>query len=241
MPNDIVLLHGAALSGRMWDPARAILCPEFTVHTPDLPGHGIGRQRPFSLDEAVNQVAQLIQRVGPAGAVVAGDSLGGYTAMALAANHPRLVRGLVLGGCTSEFIGWTGLKAWAAGHLTLLLAKLVGEERLVARTLKQVPKVFPNAPLDAIAAGGLKLEARGEALIDLAGRRFFGPLTRFDSPILAVNGEHDQPNRRGEADFLRAVPAARLEVFQGSPHGVSLAEPKRFADLIRDFARAISK
>lgn len=175
MPTTIVLLHGAALNGRMWDPCVAILRAEFAVFTPDLPGHGNGRQEPFSLDRAVKQVAALVERERPAGAVVAGDSLGGYTAMALASAHPNLVRGLVLAGCTAEFTGPLGWLARAASHFTGVVATVLGPDRLLAKTLERVRKTYPNAPLEAILAGGLKLDARREALLDLAGKDFVDP------------------------------------------------------------------
>ncbi len=239
MTTTIVLLHGAALNGRMWDPAVSILSPEFSVLAPDLPGHGNGRQEPFSLDRAVSHVAALIERASPAGAIVVGDSLGGYTAMALAAVHPGLARGLVLAGCTFEFRGLAAGMTRAGAYLTGALTAVLGADRLLAKTVLQVPKVFPKAPLDAIVAGGLQLEARREALLDLAGRRFFEPLGRYPGPILAVNGETDRPNRRGEAEFLRLFPRAKLIVFEGSPHGVSLREPQRFAEVVRDFAHEV--
>lgn len=238
----IVLLHGATLNGRMWNPAVSILSPEFTTFTPDLPGHGNGRDGPFSIDRAVTQVAALIERESPAGAVVAGDSLGGCTAMALAAAHPALVRGLVLAGCTAEFSGLMASMARASAHLTRALTKVFGPDWLLARTMQRVPKTFPRAPLDAIVAGGgLRLEAWGEAVFELSGRKFLEPLARYSGPIRFVNGEEDRPNRKGESRFLAAFPRAKLIVFEGSPHGVSLWDPPRFGELVRDFARGASQ
>ncbi len=226
----------------MWDPAVSILNPEFTTLTPDLPGHGTRRDGPFSIDRAVTEVAALIERESPAGAVVAGDSLGGCTAMALAAAHPALVKGLVLAGCTAEFTGLLAAALRAQARLTGALAKVFGPERLLAKTMRQVPKTFPRAPLDAIVAGGgLRLEAYGEAVFELSGRTFLEPLARYSGPIRFVNGEMDRPNRRGESRFLAAFPRATLTVFEGSPHGVSLWDPPRFGELVRDFAREVGQ
>ena len=236
-----MLLHGATLNGRMWDPAVSILNPEFTTLTPDLPGHGNRRDGPFSIDRAVTEVAALIARECPAGAVVAGDSLGGCAAMALAASHPGLVSGLVLAGCTAEFTGLMAAMARASARLTSALTKVFGPDRLLARTMRQVPKTFPRAPFDAIGAGGgLRLKAYGEAVFELSRRKFLEPLARYSGPIRFVNGEADRPNRKGEARFLAAFPRAKLIVFEGSPHGVSLWDPHRFGELVRDFARRVA-
>lgn len=240
MKTTIVLLHGATLNGRMWDPAVSILHPEFTTLTPDLPGHGTRRDGPFSIDRAVTEVAALIERECPTGAVVAGDSLGGCTAMALAAAHPPLVSGLVLAGCTAEFTGLMAALARASARLTSVLTKVFGSDRVLARTMQRVPKTFPRAPFDAIVAGGgLRLDAYGEAVFELSGRKFLEPLAGYSGPIRFVNGEADRPNRKGEARFLAAFPRAKLTVFEGSPHGVSLWDPPRFGELVREIAAGV--
>jgi pimeloyl-ACP methyl ester carboxylesterase len=49
-----------------------------------------------SRDALVADAACVIERLGLRPAVVVGQSLGGLTALSLAARHPELVRGLVL-------------------------------------------------------------------------------------------------------------------------------------------------
>ena len=47
MPSDlaaVVLVHGATLNGRSWDPVRRLVDPRFRVLAPDLPGHGARRK-----------------------------------------------------------------------------------------------------------------------------------------------------------------------------------------------------
>jgi len=233
MPTTIVLLHGGAVNGRMWDPAREVLDSEFTVFTPDLPGHGKERHEPFSFEQAVAETAALIAREAPGGAVVAGDSLGGYVAMALAAAHPTLVDGLVVGGCTGVY-GWIMRVVAIVGYA---VARPGGHDRMRAKIGKHMEELYPDAPLEAIMAGGVRPEAHKEAVVELAGRRFAEGLSGFGKPILVVNGELDRLMRQGEAAFLRILPDARLAVLDRSPHGVSLRDPEWFATLVRDFAR----
>ncbi len=235
----ILLIHGAALNRRMWDPALPILGAEFTVLTIDLPGHGRAGDRPFRLDQAVAEVVELLRTQAPDGAVLAGDSLGGYVSMAVAGVAPDRVRGLVASGCTHEFRGLAAVSARVGSWLGQALVSAFGSTRLLARVQTRVRQVYPQAPLDSILEGGLRLEGRAEALAELAGRDLLTPLERYQGPILAINGELDRPNRRGEAGFLRRFPRARLEVVPRSPHGVSLWDPALFARLVGSFVREI--
>ena len=74
----LVLVHGATANGRMWAPVRRILeARGYEVLAPDLPGHGIRRDEPFSLEAAVRTVQDAVASVAPSPVVVAGDSLGG--------------------------------------------------------------------------------------------------------------------------------------------------------------------
>ena len=46
MPTDqaaVILVHGATLNARSWDPVRRLIDPRLRVLAPDLPGHGARR------------------------------------------------------------------------------------------------------------------------------------------------------------------------------------------------------
>src|SRR4249919_2310853 len=103
----VVLVHGATANGRMWAPVRRILeARGYQVLAPDLPGHGIRRDEPFTLEAAVETVRQAVASVAPAPVIVAGDSLGGYVTMASAGALPASqLRGIVASGCTLVFEG----------------------------------------------------------------------------------------------------------------------------------------
>ena len=92
----LVLLHAFPLSRLMYEDVADQLTRE--VFVPDLPGFG-GAPIPTgepSLDRYADHVASEMRRAGIGAAVVAGTSMGGYTAMALCRRHPDLVAGLGL-------------------------------------------------------------------------------------------------------------------------------------------------
>lgn len=91
----LVLLHGFPLDHRMWtDMATQVVGPH-RVLALDLPGTTDERREP-SLDDAADHVAAALEAAGVARAVVAGLSMGGYVALALAERHPELVAALGL-------------------------------------------------------------------------------------------------------------------------------------------------
>src|SRR6185369_8080426 len=113
----IVFIHGTALTGAAWTPQIAALGDAFHCLAPDLPGHGTAADVPFSVDDAAERVAALIEREAHGGrAVVVGLSLGGYVAMTVAARWPERVTGLALAGSTADPVGLQalGFRALAA-------------------------------------------------------------------------------------------------------------------------------
>jgi pimeloyl-ACP methyl ester carboxylesterase len=97
---ELVLLHGGAQNAHTWDTvALALDRPLVAV---DLPGHGHsdgpGERPQGQLSARGNavDVAAVVRHLAPAARAVVGMSLGGLTAIALAAEAPDLVRKLVL-------------------------------------------------------------------------------------------------------------------------------------------------
>ena len=95
----LVLLHGFPLDHRMWDTVAHALPDDVTVLAADLPGLGqselVGFGEP-SIEAAADALAASLHDAGVTSAVVAGLSMGGYVALALAERHPDLVAGLAL-------------------------------------------------------------------------------------------------------------------------------------------------
>lgn len=94
----LVLLHGFPVDHRMWDDVVGSLAVGIPVIAPDLPGLGeapVPDGEP-SLDVSADAVAALVGSEGHTRVAVAGLSMGGYVALALAERHPQLVAALAL-------------------------------------------------------------------------------------------------------------------------------------------------
>lgn len=95
----ILLLHGLAGTVGEWDHLTArLLAAGRRVVRYDARGHGESTLRPQDVSRAaaVQDAVTLIDHLSLAPVTLIGQSLGGHTAMLLAASHPHLVSSLVL-------------------------------------------------------------------------------------------------------------------------------------------------
>ena len=94
----VVLLPSGAHDHHDFDELRDLLPPGLRSISLDWPGHGdspLG-EGPASAMRFADVAEQLVEQLAPQGAVVVGNSVGGFSAGRLAIRRPELVRGLVL-------------------------------------------------------------------------------------------------------------------------------------------------
>ncbi|HEY2205280.1 MAG TPA: alpha/beta hydrolase [Pseudonocardia sp.] len=161
-PVTVVLAHGWTLDTRSWGPVARALArsgrPPVRVVRYDHRGHG--RSAPvassgMTIDALADDLADLITAVAPTGPVVlAGHSMGGMTAMALAERHPALF---------AERVAGVALVSTAAGGLAdkplglsvrTLGAVRRGEARLAASARFTGRQVLTRRP--ALLAPGVR-------------------------------------------------------------------------------------
>ena len=114
----IVFVVGGGVSGRMWHADLQEL-NEYHCLAPDLPGNGKSAGiTPFSLENSVEGLAELIQTNVPPGREAAvGFSVGAVVSIGLYNRHPDLVEKAFLSGPTprlgrfwaSSWVSWCSL------------------------------------------------------------------------------------------------------------------------------------
>jgi len=224
----LVLLHGGIGTGRYhWSKQlRGLAAAGYRVALPDLPGHGstpLPADGRYDRDLLVGAVEELLEQAAPP-VRVAGFSMGGHAAMALAARRPELFAALVLVGVSHR--DHDGLGRWRARFDP---DRLQAEYPVWARALSKLhaPLGGPDAWRDVCRrdAGGLAVD------VDL------GALAGLSAPVLLVRGDRDEAVQPAQYAELREVwgdPAEELVVPRGG-HDVQLTRAALTAPPILDF------
>lgn len=218
----VVLVHGLRTSRTMWRAqVEALQAYGVEALAVDLPGHGERRGERFTLDGAVQAVADGVDAAGGR-ALVVGLSLGGYVGITHAARRPDQVAGLVAAACSTRPLvalvdGWALL---ARGIARLPDAGAGLNQGMVDRVLS------PSAAAD-VAAGGFALDVMDDVLRAVRAATPVEDLARVEAPVWLVNGRYDH-FRGEERRFLRACRDGRLVVVPGATHLVSLTAPVGF-------------
>jgi pimeloyl-ACP methyl ester carboxylesterase len=94
----VVLLSSGAHDHHDYDELRALLPDRYRTIALDWPAHGASPPgaAPASVTRFADVAEELVAHVAPEGAVVVGNSVGGFSAARLAIRRPELVKGLVL-------------------------------------------------------------------------------------------------------------------------------------------------
>src|SRR5437762_12151428 len=92
----LVLVHGYPLDGAIWSGVARTLASRFRVLKPDLPGRGeTAAPAAGTIEDHADFLAALLAAL-PAPAGLAGFSMGGYAALALALRGPTTLGALAL-------------------------------------------------------------------------------------------------------------------------------------------------
>ena len=255
---ELVLLHGGSQNAHTWDTvAMALDRPLVAI---DLPGHGHsdgpGDRPEGQLDPDGNaaDVAVAIRQLAPAARAVVGMSLGGLTAIALAAQAPELVRKLVLVDVLP------GIKAQRARHITDFVngpASFASLEELLERTAAFNPArsrsslrrgILHNAEQQPDgtwvwrwarhrrpAAPGSPDQASPEA-----GTRYgslWEALSSVTVPVLLARGMRPDSvlDDADERELLARLPSARVVHVTEAGHSLQGDTPLELAAIIKAF------
>ncbi|HET6662672.1 MAG TPA: alpha/beta hydrolase [Acidimicrobiales bacterium] len=249
-PPELVLLHGGAQNAHTWDTvALALDRPLVAI---DLPAHGHsdGPRGGFA-DPSANaeDVAAAMRALAPEARAVVGMSLGGLTALALAARAPDLVRSVVLVDVTPgvDEAKATSITAFVNGP-----ESFPSFDEILARTVEFNPTRTVSSLRRGILHNAVQREDgswvwryarhRVGAPPEAGARRIdFSDLWRavdqLTVPLMLVRGMLPQSvvDDADEAELLRRCPGARVEHVEGAGHSVQGDKPVELAALIADF------
>jgi 3-oxoadipate enol-lactonase len=229
----LVLLNSLGTDMRMWEPQVAALRDEVRLVRLDARGHGGSpmAEAPWTLADLGGDVLALLDSLGIAKASFAGVSLGGATALWIAAHAPGRVERLF--ACfTSPYFGppdpWLeraailradGVGAVADGVLDRWFTAAIDPD-LRAR-MREMIVATPPAGYAAATEVVAHLDLRDD-------------LARITAPTLVISGSEDPacPPEIGLA-LAAGIPGAEFAELEGVAHLGNVEDPEAVTHLIR--------
>jgi len=249
----VVLLHGYAQTGYMWNPIMPRLAEKHTVIVPDLRGEG-DSGRPESGYDKKNMavdIHELVSSLGFNKSAIIGHDIGLMVAYAYAAQFPQDTERVVLMDAFLPGIGdwknvWLMRDLWHFHfHGEVPLALVKGRERLyfehfwndfAADKTKSIPEADRRlyaasyARADGMRAGFEYFKAFEQDAQDFAALS----TTKLPMPVLVLTGEKASGNFLIEQAKLVAV-NVRGQVVPGSGHWLMEEAPQIVIPSITEF------
>ena len=247
----LVLVHGLGSAGNIWKTLHAGLEDTFTIYPIDLPGHGSAPLHAEPLDPpslARSITAALEKDHGVREFHVAGNSLGGWIALELAAQFPDRVKSVTA-------LAPAGL--WREGPTQKLPPSLLA--RILARISQHFLKLAYNLPpLKALGYKRithlwreLSFESCKDSVIAMARSVGYMPMWRalrfrkFDStisesiPVSIIFGDYDLTLPHPRAQEREVAPQhSRWIVVDNCAHVIMWNYPELTVDFIKKTAFA---
>lgn len=236
----LFMIHGIGSRRVTWDKIIDVLASDFQCISYNLRGHGDSpvSEVPFTLDDLVEDLEVLRQKLGIEQAHVIGHSLGGMIGPAYALAHPERVLSL-------------GLLSTAAGRSEDDRRKLGAvitamEEKGIQPVLETLIQRWYTD--DFIAARPDAIQARIKQVVETPPEVFLNVfhiyaqtemspwLHQVTAPSLVMTGEFDGGcNPRLNQFIADQLPNARLEILKDLKHSILIEAPDLVAERLRQF------
>lgn len=231
----VLFLNSFAADHSMWDSVRARL--DRTTVAYDARGHGKSdiAGRDLTLDDLVADARAVIRAEGLQDVVLCGLSLGGMTAMRLAADPEAPVAGLVLANTAVNFpppAMWQerARTARAGGYPDLIAPTL---ERWLTESwrtshpqeLEQVREMLSAMPCQGYA----------DACAALAGGDTSADLAAWTGPTLIIAGAHDASSPVARSEEMAGIARDARFVVLDAAHVSAIEDPDNFAAALEGF------
>jgi 3-oxoadipate enol-lactonase len=233
----ILMLHAAMGSARRYFAWVPHLARDYRVVRLDLRGHGRSQVPPpeqaLALDRLVDDVVELLDRLGVERAHIVGNSAGGYLGQQLAMTRPERVRSLSLFGSTpglknSQAPSW--IPQIQEKGLRGFLAETIGDRLPTDADIGLV-----NWFLDE--AGNNDAAYIAKFVLLMAGYDWSEEVARIRCPTLVVIPGGETVGSIANYEPFRRLGDVEIKVYEGLPHNICDAVPDRCARDVRDFLK----
>lgn len=247
-PGDrVLLLHGLAGYAGEWRMTAEWLAETRRVIALDGRGHGSSERNPSDVSIAAHaaDAAFAIEHFELGPVVAVGQSLGGLTAMTLAASRPDLVSAMVIVDAdpqagadhvVGEVDGW--LRRWPVPFDSVLAAA----------------RYFGGSPESAAAwANGLERREDGgwwprfdfevmmRTLTEALSRSYWSEWDRIQCPVLVLRAGNGDVTRETADEMIERLATAHLIEVEDAGHDIHLDSPDRWRAMLTGFLDGLDR
>jgi len=227
----LLLLHGTSHRWQSFLPIIPRLSVRWHIYATDFRGHGASEHTDcYGFGYYIEDTVRFLEKVIGEPAVIFGHSLGGRVALKIAADHPQLVKAIILGDSRLSDPVPSGRTAKAFNESI----KLLEEHRSVKELFEEFRRK-QGAEFDPVS--GL-VQAKNYSLLDLKmlrsiadnsldldspGNHSFGykpseHLPKVACPVLILQAEYGMLNKEDIEKALGILPEAYHFVLKDAPH-----------------------
>lgn len=235
----VLLVHGLGSSTEDWEPQMEALARDFRVVAYDVRGHGrTAKPRgSYSVSQFAADAAALIGalKLGPVHLV--GLSMGGMIAFQLAADHPELVRSLVIVNSGPEMVLKT-FKERLGIMQRRLIVRMMGMRKMGEVLADRLLPGSEHAARRGVFADRWARNDKNaylRALSALVGWSVTAKLPTIRQPVLVVTADQDYTPVAWKQWYTSLMPNARLAVIPESRHMMPVERPQLFHDELIPF------
>lgn len=246
----LVLIHGLSGSWLNWKLVMPPLARRHRVIAIDLPGFGDSPpiDQPVTMSGYARLVAGLCKSLGLGPVNIAANSMGGYVAVELAAEHQSRVNSLVLSSAAGITTASINTERMIRNAKQLANASRMVPAPLRRRLMQRaewrkrvlIQFVEHGDLLDPLTANELAQGAGSPgyaaAVRALAERNVKVQAERVKCPTLIVWGDQDRiiPVRHAER-FAALIEGSAVEIFRDAGHMQMVEYPEAFAEIVSRF------
>jgi 3-oxoadipate enol-lactonase len=232
----LVFSNSLGTNHRMWDGVVERLQGAFRCIRYDTRGHGASSvtSRAFAVADLADDLAALMDHLGLPSAHIAGLSLGGMTAQALAIHHPKRVKSMTL-MATSAF-----MPTQTAWNDRAALVRREGTAAIIDATLQRwfTPPFVEAASLglNAVRDAFVATDRHGyAACCEAIGDMDLRPdLPRIKAPTFIIAGRDDPATPVSMMEEMTVgIRHATLAVIPDAAHLLAVEQPGATAALLR--------
>jgi pimeloyl-ACP methyl ester carboxylesterase len=251
----ILFLHGGGQTCRTWDIVCHELAPDQRCVALDLRGHGDSEwsyESDYRIEAFAADIAALIDALDLAPLVIVGMSLGGFTGLHYALEHPEKVAGFVavdvgpwvnvegarpIRQFMQEVAGLDQLEQFVDAALRFNPRR---DARLLRRSLWNNLRCCPDGRL--MWKTDLRRRSERLAVVTAAFGTLQERIADLRCPTLIVRGGDSPILGEEEARrFAEAIPRGRWIAIEGAGHNVQGDQPKALVQALRAFLDEIAE